>query len=487
MKVDISYVLNKNYDYTIIGAGPSGLIISYILGLNGYKCLIVDENKEIGGCHRVIRVGDNHLFTEHSPRVISSGYLNTIKILKMMGIDFYKLFTPYNFYISSIGGKTLYELDKKDILKLFIEFIKLIFNPLHGYNISVKQYINDNNFTLETIDYIDRLCRLTDGSGIDRYTLFELLQLINQQSLYGLYQPVNPNDIILFPMIEKALYDTNNIDILTGINLEKINFNVNTITTIKLNYNTNTYDLSIKNLILAIPPKSIYKVLINSNAVNAFDNNFEKFVLDNSYNEDISITFHWDKKLDLPKIWGFPKTDWVVGFIVSSDYTMFDDNYSKTVISCCILDVDRKSTYLNKTANEVSDEDILKQEVFRQLQLSFPNLPIPSISILNPRVYRSNDKWISGDTGYIMSYNEHKFIDFQSKKYNNLFNLGTHNGKSFYHFTSFESAVTNAIYLGNKITNKQAIKISKPLELRIIIIYLIIFILFLIFLYYGYK
>ena len=49
------------YDYTIVGAGPTGLTIAWFLAKSGYKVLIIEREIVIGGCHRVIRV--DGLFT----------------------------------------------------------------------------------------------------------------------------------------------------------------------------------------------------------------------------------------------------------------------------------------------------------------------------------------------------------------------------------------------------------------------------------------
>ena len=51
----------KKYDYCIIGAGPSGLTLANLLSSIGKNCVIIDENNDIGGCHRVTRI--DGLFT----------------------------------------------------------------------------------------------------------------------------------------------------------------------------------------------------------------------------------------------------------------------------------------------------------------------------------------------------------------------------------------------------------------------------------------
>ena len=70
------------YDYVIVGAGPTGITIAYLLGKTGKTCALLDQNDSIGGCHRVKRV--NGMFTEHSPRVYLSSYVNTKTLLQQM-------------------------------------------------------------------------------------------------------------------------------------------------------------------------------------------------------------------------------------------------------------------------------------------------------------------------------------------------------------------------------------------------------------------
>jgi cation diffusion facilitator CzcD-associated flavoprotein CzcO len=40
-----------NYDYIIIGGGPTGLTIALYLSELGKRCLLLDKNDSLGGCH----------------------------------------------------------------------------------------------------------------------------------------------------------------------------------------------------------------------------------------------------------------------------------------------------------------------------------------------------------------------------------------------------------------------------------------------------
>ena len=434
------------YDYIIIGAGPSGLTLAYVLGFINKKCLLIDSNNDIGGCHRVIRV--NNLFSEHSPRVYSNSYLNFIQLLKHMNYNFTDLFTPYNFNISRISGETILKsLNFKEKIKLLFEFIKLIINPKHGINTSMKKFTKCNNFSPKAITYIDRLCRLTDGAGYDRYTLNQFLSLANQQYLYKLYQPKKPNDIGLFKIWKEAIINTNNVSII-------LNTKINSITENSVNINKQTYKS--KNIILAIPPLSMIDILNNSEEPikNAFGNfeTLKKWAISTAYINDISIIFHWKEKLNIPSIYGFPNSEWGIAFIELSKYMNFENPNSNTVISTCITITNNKSSILNKNANECNKDEIIT-ETFRQLKQAFIpfDLPNPDFTILNPMVIKKENEWINtDDTAYVHTY-LNKTISSHSKTIPTLFNIGTHNGNSIYNFTSMESAVSNAMIFLHKI------------------------------------
>ena len=156
------------------------------------------------------------------------------------------------------------------------------------------------------------------------------------------------------------------------------------------------------------------------------------------------ITFHWKKKIDLPKIYGFPKTSWGLAFIVLSDYMDMSNEPIKTLISSAITITNKKSEKTGKTADESNYGELL-DEALRQLMISFPDLPKPDKIILSPGVKRIGNKWYSTDEAFVLTKNG--YMDNRSKLINNLYNVGTQNGKSNYAFTSMESAVQNAVNL----------------------------------------
>jgi hypothetical protein len=476
--------MNHSIQTIIIGGGPTGLTLAYLLGKLGKKCILIDKNSTIGGCHRVNRV--DGLFAEHGPRIYSKSYVNTIALLKEMGWDWDAIFTKYDFSISTLSGQSISNFTTKEILILTFEFIKLFLGIKSSKNISVKNFAIHNNFSKKAQDYLDRICRLTDGAGSDRYTLLEFLSLINQQAFYRLYQPRLPNDEGLFKIWEEKILQTGNVEIIYNADVLKIKEEQNKIKSIIIKLKEGTTQLFAEKFIFCIPPLPFRNILLSSSKeLKSTYPDFSLFTERNTYNTYTPVTFHFNKKIKLNEVWGFPSTEWGIAFIVLSNYMYFKETESKTVISTCVTIQDVKSEFTGKTANQTTNKDELIQEIFRQLKISFPELPIPTVSIMNPGVYYVDGKWFEKDTAYVETYFQ-EFIPPQNPTFNNLYFVGTQNGNSIYRFTSMESAVTNALATLHLLYpfTKKTHPIRSPVTLIFVLrIILIIFIIFLILLF----
>jgi uncharacterized protein with NAD-binding domain and iron-sulfur cluster len=89
-----------NYDYVIVGGGPTGMTLAWILSNQKKSVLLIEKDEVLGGCHKVLRV--NGYFTEHGPRVYSDSFVMFNEILLEMGFTYTDLFNPYKFKISNI-------------------------------------------------------------------------------------------------------------------------------------------------------------------------------------------------------------------------------------------------------------------------------------------------------------------------------------------------------------------------------------------------
>jgi hypothetical protein len=435
-----------SYDYVIVGGGPTGMTIAWILSNQKKKVLLIEKDEVLGGCHKVLRV--NGYFTEHGPRIYSNSFLMFIELLADMDIAFTDLFIPYKSKPTDIDDKTIQINNKinlnltfNEIMALLLAFLKLIVNKDYGRTVSMKDFMKKNNFSENSYDFIERLCLLSDGATIDNYTLFQFLQYINKQFFYSLYQPKIPNDRGLIKVWTEKLLK-NNVKILLNSKVIKIDVQNNNVSKLIINENGIEKEIIANKYVLTIPPKPFYN-LISSNpkTKNIFGNNKElqKWKVKNSYFDYITLTFHYKNEVTLPKLNGFPRTPWGIGFVILSNFMDFKtDEPSKTVISICIsmLNVPNEE---GKTVNQCSKEEIIK---YVKEQLSF--FPNPDLIIISPTIKKINDVWINEDTAYVIT-TEQRFIKSKGKL-SNLYYVGIHNGNSSYYVTTIESAVQNAIH-----------------------------------------
>lgn len=461
------------YDYIIVGAGPAGLSLAWILSKYTSNILIIDSNPQIGGCHRINR--SDNLYQTHGPKIIGY-YSNYIQILNELDLSFPDLYKDFPFDITNIGNRKLSDYSFSELLSFILAFINLFMDDDYGSNISMSEFMDFWRFNSLTKSYIDQLCIFTDGRGADYYSLREFIQLANKQALYKVYLPKYPNDQLLFPTWQKKLSD------------KGITFMVNSIVSKLISNGVVINDTIIygNNIILAIPPRSLAKLLTDSNMVNAFDIDINSWSPKYTYNNYLPITLHWNTFFDLDQITIFPSGSWNIAGIVISKITHFSDPRSKTVIECTITKPDIISPRLHKTANMASIQELVS-ELYFELKNIFPLLPFPTNYAHN--LSRVDNKWIDHDTAFFASVVNHKsahFLKQDSSVFKNIFNVGCHNGYHIhgYPFTSLEGAIQNSIALAHKLKpdSKNFYSILRPYELfdilrLIIIIFVVIFVL----------
>lgn len=442
---------NNEYecDYVIVGAGPSGLALAQILSLDKRKrVLLVEKRDYLGGCHGVTRVHDG-MMTEHGPRIYIDNFLMFTQLLNDMGVRFDDLFVKYNFSTATMMLEALRVLTLREIATLGWSFMTL--NDSYK-EITLLEYLSSHGFSTGAIDILDRIGRLTDGGSADTYTLFSFMQILNQNFLYTIYQPRVPNDVGLFRIWEDALVERG---VVIMKNAMIVRFNVDhanaQISGIALRDSRNSEarpnEFRCKRLILACPPQEVQRILTTHDELGAaFGPDFDRFQEKTEYLPYISVIFHWRSVLQVPKIWGYPRTSWGVGNIVLSDYMDFNDPRSKTVISAVITMPNHPSDHMKLSANEIGDKRAVMNEVFRQLKQIYPNLPDPDYEFLTQSAYdETRRQWMPFNHAFMTT--THGYMPNQSVLYNNLYNCGVQNGNSTYSFTSMESSVANAVHL----------------------------------------
>lgn len=441
----------RYYDLIIVGAGPAGLTLAHTTSSIYRRVLIIDKEKEIGGCHRVKRNSDG-MFTEHGPRIYLSTYYNFFNLLNELGLEKEDVFVNYKYSFFDIAySKILPYYNIYEIIMLTLAYLMFFINDDYGKDVSLYEYLRGRGFSHKVIDMFDRLCRFTDGGNVYSYSLNKILKLIDSMLLLKIYQPNTPLDIVLFSTWNKFL-SNRGVDFMLESHITDYDIQNNNIEIITLN---NGEKIKCGKIVFAVPPVALLNIIKYEEGLrNTFGNyyDFERWVDKTKYIDYISITYHFKEKLKLHYINGLSlDTDWGIGLINLSDYMdNIEDGYS-TVLSSAISICNRNSNYTYKKANECTNDELIK-EVHRQIKESlFNDLSDDYVAIVNPNNYYNvhKNKWECKDNAYFNVYDE-KYIPFESS-INNLYNLGTHNGKSYISYTTIESAVSNAIYLAGEL------------------------------------
>ena len=440
----------REYDYIIVGGGPTGLALAQVLS-NTSRVLLVEKRGYLGGCHGVTRTNDG-MMTEHGPRIYIDNFFMFTKLLNDMGVEFADLFVKYNFSTATMMLEALRVLTAREMAALGWSFMTL--NDSFK-NVTLMDYLSSHNFSKASIDILDRIGRLTDGGSADTYTLFSFLQILNQNFLYGIYQPRVPNDVGLFRTWERVLVERG-VDIMKHAAITEFIVNETSVSGIAVRdsrFETRAAVRGCNKIILACPPQEVQHILNAHKELGAaFGPDFDRFQHDTQYLPYISVIFHWSTKIEVPKVWGYPRTAWGVGNIVLSDYMDFNDPRSRTVISTVITmpDAPSDNVHLKLTANEVDDKRAVMNETFRQLKQVYPDLPDPDHQFLTQSAHDAAERrWVPFNHAFMTT--THGYVPNRSVLYENLFNCGVQNGNSSYSFTSIESSVANAVHLATEL------------------------------------
>ena len=441
--------MKKYYDMVIIGAGPAGLALAHCCTRMGINILVIDKESTIGGCHRVIRTKEG-LFTEHSPRIYLTNYVNVLYLISEMGLKQDDIFVNYKYSVLDIVLKLIPYITLYDIMVFIYIYLIYLINSEYGHNISLKNFCKYFGVSDALTEKLDRLCRLVDGAGIDKYSMNQFLNLSDARG--NILQPSQPLDKSLFKVWKQYL-GGRNVDFALGQQVSYIHYNKNLkkIDYIVIN---NKYTIHLNRLIFAIPPASMTNLLKNNvdikNAFGQFDA-FDEWSEKTEYIEYISMTFHFKDKVDIPTINGATlDTDWGIVVIALSDYMQNIEEGYLTLLSIGISMSENPSKYTGKTANQSTTEEIFA-EVYRQLRESlYAELPDDYHAVLNPTNYYKNNKWNSRDEAYFHTVGT-AFLPYKSKTIQNLYNVGTHNGNSHMAYTTMESAVSNAMVLSSEL------------------------------------
>ena len=464
-----------DYDYVIIGGGPSGIFCADKLSSLGYKICLIESLETLGGCHRVRYVKDNQgnmIHTEHGPRIYLGAYLDFWEWIKTIGVERDKNFKKY--ITSTLGDDILdYSLKFKihELLSMIIAyFIQNILRINFSENYTINDFMNDTYFSKEGKDRLNRICRLIDGGNTDKTTVLSLFKGIDTGITYPIYEPNEPMDTLIWDKFKNKLIEKQ-VNIIFNTNVTKIETNK-----VYVGYEI----IKSNHIILTIPPYALNKIE-NASFLSGFNKNFSELSQYQQYEPYVCATVKFKNKSPLTR-WGIAG-DHPWG-LVDIDMGRYFDDINGSLFIVSVTHPEKIDPKTNKTANDMNKDEFLNR-IVELIQKRFKINEEPIQKTFSPNVEKINGGWIEKDRAFLYSPPGWLKPDINISKKNKVYSTGHHIGNSYHEYNSMESAIQNASELLREIEPKYNQSISKPWRVSDII-WLIIIIL-LIFTLYKYK
>ena len=448
--------MNKQYDYSIVGGGPSGIYCALQLAELGYTVCLVESLESLGGCHRVrytdnkSHLSDDTVHIEHGPRIYLGAYLEFWKWIQEIGIMKESHFIRYSFdlYNETVQG-FIQKFSLLELGHLTIAYCKqCILKNKYSNRYTVNDFMDETSFTDSGRDRLNKICRLIDGGNADKTLLGPLLDGIDIGMLYKIYEPSEPLDTLLWDKFHKVL--------LSHKATVLLNTNVTEITRGTLV--TERGIIRSKRIIMAIPPYAINKILGAPELLGFNKNTFHKLSSYQKYEPYLCFTIEFSKKASVHS-WGIAG-DHPWG-LITIDMGYYFKKVKGSLIIISITHPDKIDPDTQKTANEMNKSELL-DNIVKLVQKRYKIYEEPIKKALSPSLIKVNNEWIDHDQAFLLSPPGWLQPDIRIGDKNNIWTTGHHIGYSSHTYNSMESAIHNAVHLLRRIEPKFNHTIQEP-------------------------
>lgn len=408
-----------DFDTVVVGAGPAGMTLAACLP--GRVC-VLEQNEEIGGCHYVDRHAGG-LFSEHGPRVYSGAYVNVRAMLRRIGLRWDDVFVRHPFSPQLIDGKRWYQwLSARESLALSAAFVRWwALGDAWARAVSVDEWAAGHGFSRASREYLDLVCRFSDGAGSARYSLHEFLSGFDQHALHAFYEPRRALDASLWPAWRAHVERRGGV-VVAGAPVERIEHRGGAATAVV----AGGVSYRAARFVFAVPPVALAELL---RASGLDEPGFADFARRTRYAEYWSLACHY--RAPVPAV-QLRSTPWGLMYVA-----MPMRGEAMHVVSVAATRRDVASPATGKTLKQTTRAREAAAEIVRQLRAA-TGLPEPE------RVTWPTPK--HGDHEAFVAAAGTPFRGPQLACLRNALSVGCHNGRSSYNFTSFESAVQNALH-----------------------------------------
>ena len=432
--------------YTIVGGGPCGLSLGYILALNNIDVDIIEKSNQLGGSWNSVWIEDKY-FSESSPRVlVYNGY--TKLFLDSLGLNEDDLGVVYGNIVDTNLKiiKFMYNyFDLSDYFK-FVYYILL-------YKIITTRYtvadILEKSTLSDSCKKFIRIFSILINAPVE-YTNMNDFAGTLQLSTAGFQQFKEPNK--WHKLLEKKLGKMSNVRIYKNTMINKLQVKNKKIYSV---VSSNNKKFKTDKVFLCTQSTGLLNILENSdlevkNNWYEFDY-FKKWCKNTNYN-GISFQLHFDSIVDYTNNWCWScDTDWNIIITPVSNWlkVISKDPKVKTVWSCTVVLQDVKSKNINKTVDECSLNEFLEESLFQINQKL--KIPQPYKITTSQNLKKKDNKWVSYNTGFTRG--KYHYLPMKGN-ISNLYALGSFTDNSYNHVSYMETSIRASITYLNKYESK---------------------------------
>ena len=406
--------------YTIVGSGPSGLSLAYILSLNNIEVQLIEQYDQLGGSWNSQWINGKY-FSENSPRVFLHSNSSS-QLLSHLGFESSDFQNIYGNFFQTNYKMLSFTFKYFNLLDYLIFFLATLKYRIVTDNITVSTWMQQSYLSSDAKKAIKiisiLLCDRPDKTNVNDFF----------SSIGGSFVPLKqmkePNK--WHELIEKHLETKKNVKIFKNTKVIKIDEYNNEFSVFTKNTMYGYTDiLTSHKVFLCTQSNGIYPILKNSSE--KIKNNWmsEKDLKkwsENTFYSGFGFQLHFDKIVDFKSEWCWScQGSWTVIILPVSNWLKqyTKDPSIKTVWSCCIVDMDTVSERTKKTANESTHYEVLA-ECLHQINDSI-NIPKPKVITTSAGLKKYNNKWVCKNSGY--TKNTYKDLPMKGKL-DNLFALG---------------------------------------------------------------
>lgn len=429
------------YDYVVVGAGPSGITLGLNLMHTRKRVLFIEADNSIGGCWRTGFTEDGY-FTEHSPKVLSkTGTTEFNKLLGYLNVlpEYVPIDARVGFFRNMMGK--LKHFMVMDVVKLVLYFVLYLLS-LHDKSVSVRDWCLCKGISRRGSDYLNMISIVLSNT-YDKLSMhaFMRFMLSRWRYVYTLDQVYEPNKWL--SVCSEMLRAHPHFDFAMGTRVDRFAVERDRVTGVITDSGAR---FTAKRYVCCVPVRSLYRMMYRSREPNWFATSdaFRRFVDRSSYT-GIGFQLHYTDFVPVPERWCWSCFgDWRI-IVLDKTHLLKRHSYDpdiKQVLSCVIVDLDSRSAHIGKTANECDTVEEVVKEGHRQVRSrsAHPHRMPKRLTVSKNMFWSDEFGWESLDSSFSPSANG--ALSY-SGKLRNLFTVGPHNKQEVVVIdTAIESAKT---------------------------------------------